>query len=75
MVGKDAHLARLGGDVDLDDVLGPVDGLECANKPISSLNSPPRVSSLSCLAGQAMGGTIARISQRRDGVPGGGATG
>jgi hypothetical protein len=28
VVGKNTHLARLGGDVDLDDLLGLVDGLD-----------------------------------------------
>lgn len=31
VVGKDTHLARLGGDVDLDDLLRLVDGLSCGN--------------------------------------------
>ena len=28
VVGENTHLTRLGGDVDLDDVLGGVDGLD-----------------------------------------------
>lgn len=30
VVREDTHIARLGGDVDLDDVLAPVDGLRAA---------------------------------------------
>lgn len=29
MVGENTHLTRLGGQVDLDDILGLVDGLRC----------------------------------------------
>lgn len=29
MVGENTHLSRLGGQVDLDDILGLVDGLQC----------------------------------------------
>ncbi len=31
VVGEDTHLSGLGGDVDLDDILRLVDGLDCGN--------------------------------------------
>jgi hypothetical protein len=42
VVGEDTHLTRLGGDVDLDDILGLVDGLQsaCAAISFGSINWP-----------------------------------
>lgn len=38
MVGEDTHLAGVGGDVDLDDILGLVDGL-C----VAAISSDPSI--------------------------------
>lgn len=38
MVGEDTHLAGVGGDVDLDDILGLVDGLR-----VAAISSDPSI--------------------------------
>lgn len=53
VVREDTHLARLGGDVNLDDVMAPVDGLRAAISSRPSLVARGPVRGLNCVASLA----------------------
>lgn len=42
MVGEDTHISRLGGQVDLDDILGLVEGLRCWVRQLALVSSRAR---------------------------------